>query len=212
VDYLKYNRGIVEQTPSNDKGESLNLFPTLVMKFTNVLSSENISQIYQTLRTDQSLKEDNTLINGHSNFESKEDILNKLNLRNIMQEKVDLYCMKAKFTNIIVANSWFSIQSIGGMLEDHIHAGSLLSGVFYINTDDSSSPLVFHNPNLASTHAYGFYNERSEYNFDLFRVKPENGDLYIFPSWLRHGCNYIPNQTQERVIISFNTLSRLTYT
>ena len=68
MDYLKYKRGIVEQTPPNDKGESLNLFPTLVMKFTNVLSSENISQIYQTLRTDQSLKEDNTLINGHSKY------------------------------------------------------------------------------------------------------------------------------------------------
>ena len=42
------------------------------------------------------------------------------------------------------------------------------------------------------------------FDHSRFDIKPENGDLYIFPSWLRHGSVSFAG-TKNRMVISANT-------
>ena len=169
-------------------------FPTLIMQFTDVLSSNELNDIFDILKT-KDTSEDGTLINGTSNFNVslKESILEELSILDIIQEKVDEYCREIKFKKLNITNSWFSIQDIGGLLLDHVHCGSIISGVFYINAGELSSPLVFENPNPLSSFNFSdpsILTGHSNYTNQVMRFTPNTGDLLLFPSWLKHGSEY----------------------
>ena len=182
-------------------------FPTLIMQFTNVLSVNELNNIFNILKT-KDTSEDSTLINGKSCFNNSESILEELGISDIIQEKIDDYCREIKFKKLTITNSWFSIQDIGGLLLDHIHSGSVISGVFYINAGELSSPTVFENPNLLNNFNFSdpsTLTGYSKYTSQVMRFPPNTGDLLLFPSWLRHGSEYIVNKKKDRTIISFNT-------
>ena len=185
----------------------IELFPTLLMKFDDIIFSEELSNIFRAIKNENAQR-DQSLINGKSGFDNNEDILLKLNIKERFQEAVNIYSIQHKLPNIFIANSWFSIQDIGGMLKEHDHPESIISGVFYINVNEDSNPLVFKNPNNIISYTYGspmVYPERSKYNTDVVYIQPKNGELILFPSWLKHGCDYIQNQYKDRTVISFNT-------
>ena len=186
--------------------ESFDLFPTLVTTFTDVLSSSELDDVFKKLKKYKSSEEDYSLIHGRSSYLLGKDILSKLGLTNLMQEKIDEYVNDLKYKPLTLVNSWFSIQDMGGMLKEHDHVGSVVSGVFYINVDGNSNPLVFENPNAVGNFINRKYADKpSSYTYNLYRFFPKKGDLILFPSWLRHGCEYNPNRTKDRTTISFNT-------
>ena len=189
------------------KSFKVDAFPTLIMHFTNVLSLSELNNIFNILKT-KDTGEDYSLINGTSTFNNSGSILEELGISDIIQEKIDEYCREIEFKRLTIENSWFSIQGIGGLLRDHIHSGSVISGVFYINADELSSPTVFENPNPLNIFNFSdpsTLTGNSKYTHQVMRFKPKTGDLLLFPSWLKHGCEYIANQTEDRTIISFNT-------
>ena len=100
-----------------------------------------------------------------------------------------------------IDNSWFNIQDIGSILKLHMHTRSLISAALYINVDDTCI-LPVHNPN-PYVKFEEFY-KSTRYNSYGVDLKVSNGELIIFPAWLRHG-NGIVNQMIDRVVISFNT-------
>ena len=182
-------------------------FPTLIMQFTNVLSFNELNNIFNILKT-KDTSEDYSLINGTSTFNNSGSILEELGISDIIQEKIDEYCREVEFKKLTITNSWFSIQDIGGLLVDQIHSGSVISGVFYINAGELSSPLVFENPNPLNIFNFSDPSNvtgNSKYTDQSMRFKPNTGDLLLFPSWLRHGSEYIVNEKKDRTIISFNT-------
>ena len=89
------------------------------------------------------------------------------------------------------------------MLDEHYHPNSIVSGALYLNVDDSCY-LTFHNPN-----PYIYFTDIVEYNscnYQWQKYYVKNGDLILFPSWLRHS---VPsNPTEKRYTISFNTIRR----
>ena len=182
-------------------------FPTLIMQFTNVLSFNELNNIFNILKT-KDTSEDYSLINGTSTFNNSGSILEELGISDIIQEKIDEYCREIEFKSLTIGNSWFSIQGIGGLLRDHVHSGSVISGVFYINAPELSSPTVFENPNLLNNFNFSdpsTVTGNSKYTSQVMRFPPNTGDLLLFPSWLRHGSEYIVNKKKDRTIISFNT-------
>ena len=94
------------------------------------------------------------------------------------------------------------------MLRKQSHHDELffLSGVFYIQTSDKSGDIIFHH------HAKNIdYHKQSKdafkknegHNSDTWKVTPENGDLFVFPSFLYHSVE--ENKTNDyRIILSFN--------
>ena len=98
-------------------------------------------------------------------------------LRNILKQYVRLYCNKYDILPLKFINSWFNISQAGNKLKAHKHEESIVSGAFYIS---GSTPLIF--PDIS--------------------IKPYPGLLIIFSSDLVH---YTEEETEERIIISFNT-------
>ena len=98
-------------------------------------------------------------------------------LKNTIKQYVRLYCNKYEIPPLKFINSWFNISQPGNKLKAHKHEESIVSGAFYIS---GKTPLIF--PDAS--------------------INPYPGLLVIFSSDLVH---YTEEETEERIIISFNT-------
>ena len=49
------------------------------------------------------------------------------------------------------------------------------------------------------------YKKLTNFNYRDVSVKPNIGDLILFPSWLMHGSDNEKNKSNERLVLSFNT-------
>jgi len=78
-----------------------------------------------------------------------------------------------------------------------------VSAAYYPKVDQGSAGLNFVSP-LQPYRMHELFNKNTEYNTKTVEVPCEQGVLYLFPSWLEHFSN--PNQTDERITISFNTM------
>jgi len=103
-----------------------------------------------------------------------------------------------------INNYWININGYKDCNWPHTHGDAILSGIYYVKTPKNCGNIEFENRcsevmpvNLQVTNFNQFNCER--------RMFPsEEGILYIFPSWLRHGVNPNLNQHEERISVAFN--------
>ena len=191
----------------------LNLFPTLVVQYPNVISEQERKNIFDELKK-RSTKFTHpplhlTILNGISSFIPGQNvnIVNELGLKERVQERLNNYTQESGLAEQKICQSWFNIQNIGSQVIDHTHSGSNLSGALYINVDGVQDSLCFQNPNpMVESVWVSHVQSLTQYNFKYTSFTPKNGDLFIFPSWLTHGSYYQSNQTPDRMVISFNTI------
>lgn len=110
-------------------------------------------------------------------------------------------------SDIKVSNFWFNIGDSNSYNILHDHPSSLLSGVIYLQCPPNSSPIVFRNPiaDLISSYLIPFteFDVNSELALE-YNYKPEEGDIIIFPSWIKHRVDS-GNFDGERISLAFNT-------
>jgi len=82
----------------------------------------------------------------------------------------------------------------------HNHRGAFISGVFYINVDENSGDLIFHDPRFNAIRSTPL--ECSE-AFAPVTILPKNGDIVIFPSFVYHETN-ISFSDSTRILIPFD--------
>jgi hypothetical protein len=87
---------------------------------------------------------------------------------------------------------WASIHANGSFHDAHHHVGSAISGVLYLKAPSGSGSIFFEDPR-GRLPPFG----------NVMRVKPEVGDLILFPGWLVHGV-HATTSTSPRISISFN--------
>ena len=110
-----------------------------------------------------------------------------------------------KLSGELDAWGWANVLYSGGYNTPHIHADSMWSGAYYVDTgepegDDPNNGIIeFMDPRPAidmvkvpGTPFTGRY-----------RVAPQAGDLVMFPSWLYHFVNPYTGRT-PRISIAFN--------
>ena len=106
---------------------------------------------------------------------------------------------------------WININNNAGMNVEHRHPGAILSGVYYVKCNDTNGNLFFSNHNPVE---YDWGNDNSIYEdihdnivaSDNWNFVPKEGDLYLFPSWAKHGV--ISNTSNNnRISISFNLIN-----
>lgn len=118
-------------------------------------------------------------------------------LQKCMQDLGSSHCLH-------VDNAWININDKTNWNKPHTHNGSLLSGVFYL-TDNNSDIEFIKDPDINTYFQENIHSKRNtELSFNSFRYTPNKGQLFIFPSWLRHSV-YPSESNSERVSISFNT-------
>jgi len=100
-------------------------------------------------------------------------------------------------------NMWTTVYPEGAFVPEHIHANSLLSGVFYVKAEENCGNIVFHDPAYIAKTMF----VRDKYSFPTVNTNFEHqvraGNMVIFPSWLPHAT--LANKSgQNRIILSFN--------
>jgi hypothetical protein len=171
-------------------------YPNLIVgQFRNFLSTSDCNLLINKIKEFSFLKHEALAGNAESTYNNPvecndqflKEIATVANLKNQIEEACNQYCEKTKTKKVKVVQLWANKQKQHSFLMPHHHGGkSVLSGVIYLNVDELSSGIKFVPSNNVIT--------------------PELGTLIIFPSHAMHG-NDKPNLSNERIIISFNTLS-----
>lgn len=191
------------------------LFPTLVLSFEDFINESQRQDILNYSRSGE-LKNHPALTHskGVSNYTLASDAITDISqqyescrdLCHQVQDAINVYCDHAGWMNVMLSNSWTSTQYQNSELKTHMHPGSIVSGCIYINTDDRSSPLHVYNPNPYIN--FTMTKEETPYSVLWEKFAPKQCMLLVFPSWLSHGSNGVFNQSDERVILSFNSIVR----
>jgi uncharacterized protein (TIGR02466 family) len=139
------------------------------------------------------------------------EILNKkelLDLKIFLQKQIDNYAktvFKIDYNKcqILITQSWINYNKKGTSHHPHQHPNSLISGVFYIQGNESPiyfqrNEMLFQPLKLPITD-YSNYITAENYSFIN-----QKGTMYLFPSNLRHFVE--ENKSDEiRISLSFNT-------
>jgi uncharacterized protein (TIGR02466 family) len=114
------------------------------------------------------------------------------------EEELDFY----------ITQSWLNVVEPGGTIPRHWHSNSIVSGVFYISTENNDRT-TFIDPNIKEKELMYFYPKKhGVWNSANLHFYCKNNELILFPSWLEH--KVIPNveATSDRISISFNTFAK----
>jgi uncharacterized protein (TIGR02466 family) len=97
--------------------------------------------------------------------------------------------------------AWINYQGQHQYQNLHRHAHTLISGVFYLDTTGDDGSLLFHVPDsLMESYPVAKRTNRTAISFF---VKPKNGRIVLFPSYMPHRVQ--PNGTEHvRISCSFN--------
>ena len=104
-----------------------------------------------------------------------------------------------------ITQSWLNVTKPGEYHHHHSHQNSIISGVFYISTEEDDK-ITFTDPNAKLRDLIKF--EKKEFNIwnsvSWFFPSVTN-ELVLFPSWLNHRVHVNEKATTDRISISFNT-------
>ena len=150
----------------------------------------------------------------------KEDIVNQSkdglhllstfqNLKNIILEQNKKYLsdLQYEFDKIEITSMWSNHLKPGQSHPPHTHSNNLLSGVFYLHSESSASPIQFFDPRVQSN-ILSPRNKPNKYNSSMIQFNCLPCPGYIFPAWLQH---WVPPTPVDRISISWNIIVRGEY-
>lgn len=170
----------------------ITIFPTPVWGFMlndqKHQSKDYLSTLFDIERKSSGVKKSNFI--GYQT----EDNLNEMPIfRELIKglEHIASNCIKHK---AVVSEMWGNINYPGSFNGAHVHGG-VLSGVFYLKTQENCGRLILCNPAVrGDSHFLRVPN---------YPIVPETLGCIMFPSWLEHYVE--PNLSSEsRVSLSFN--------
>ena len=100
--------------------------------------------------------------------------------------------------------AWVNVNGFGSFNERHshdAHAGTFMSGVFYVKCPEGSGRIRFYDPrpHISTSADMKYYNGGDTYHW----FPPIPNTLIMFPAWLEHDVE-INKSHEERISISFN--------
>lgn len=174
------------------------LFPTPVVRFKYTKSFSRELAFIKSLSYSEASDRDNQIsiekyvLNLPELSEIKSFILEA-----VKEYAINIY---ASLNDLKITQSWTNKNVPGRGHHLHNHPNSILSGVFYFQSDDSS--IKFHN-SIQKTFQLKV-SSLNDFNCGYSQLAVSSGDLLIFPSDLLHS---VPaNQSlNERISLAFNT-------
>ena len=189
------------------KSEILQLFPVPLLrsKYPKDISKE--LEYVNSLKFERSNSIDMNSIKEHNNSTNNTFLLEDPELKDISEyinEMIECYSkniLQSK-NSLIVTQSWANKNKKGERHHKHTHSNSIISGVFYLKSNENLPPIHFHKKNPDH---FQFDSESINLlNCDSFSLPTESGELLLFPSTLEHSVPI--NQIDDtRISISFNT-------
>ena len=101
----------------------------------------------------------------------------------------------------VITQSWVNYSNQGDYHHRHNHPNSYLSGVYYLDVDDTDS-IVFTRPAPSSLNIQP--KTHNLYNSDSVWIPAKKDHLIVFPSWLEHEVETL-NKSHTRISLAFNS-------
>ena len=140
---------------------------------------------------------------------TKYDILEMKEFKQILDQVLEtikhftkLHCIDTE--NLVIAGSWLNYYDVGAYQDLHHHPNSVLSGVYYIQSDGERD-FAFQNPSHFFQPVIPNLYELNELNFTNVLYESVQGRCIVFPSHLMHKTS--PAKS-PRISLSFNVSYR----
>jgi len=192
---------------------AVGLFPTPLLKV-NLNGAERAREFFHAQISGES-EESSALVHFHSN----DNVFTRYPDLRWLQESIEeagnfVYRELLNYKQsgaMKIVNAWFNLCNVHGAQTKHNHANSLLSGTFYLTTDENTNIRFFHPLTTVSMHPElfdtpdGSRNEHGlHYHHRDATVSVSDGECLFWPSELQHG--YDDNKTPSRLSLSFNMM------
>ena len=126
-------------------------------------------------------------------------------LRNCIADYLD-NIVSYQYESFSIIHSWVNRAGDGAIQRMHYHGNSVVSGVYYLYSSRSNSPLIFEKTEVNTSPYLAIApREQTLYNANRMAFPAESGVCYLFPSNVKHGYD-VPNQGGTRVSIAFNVM------
>lgn len=101
----------------------------------------------------------------------------------------------------IIGSGWTNLYRKGGHVIAHNHGFIPIACAFYVNVPQNGGDFLFMNPleYAWSCNPYIDWPKREWHPMNI-----ASGDLVLFPGWLKHATVPNRNETENRIIISYN--------
>ena len=168
------------------------------------LSSEEEKEV------DKIIKEGMYKNSGNSSSANTDIFNGKLKkLKQFCEEHIRIYVKEIinpkEELDFYITQSWLNITKPGEYHHEHSHQNSIISGVFYISTEEDDK-ITFSDPNVKIRELINFeVKEFNLWNSTTWFFPVNNNELILFPSWLNHNVDINEKATTDRISISFNT-------
>ena len=184
----------------------VNIFPTKVAIIDDVLCSSEVSSYLQNNQHEIiTIISDNEYRLTQNKYVLNNPFLHSLS--DVIMNHVKAYAkdhLSLKYDDYMFSQSWVTYCEPGKQRHyRHIHTNSLISGVYYFQDHENSSPIVMNREeNIYQKHVFGDFREEELYTIDYRKNR-----LIIFPSEQSH---YVPANSTDiiRKSLVFNILPR----
>ena len=146
--------------------------------------------------------------NKGNNYTKNSFVLNAIELTDLkafVQQSLNEYFLNIvnpkHDVNPVLTQSWINYSNQGDYHHRHNHPNSYLSGVYYIDVDDTDS-IVFTRPAPSSFSIQP--KSHNLYNSDSVWIPAKKDHLIVFPSWLEHEVETL-NKSHTRISLAFNS-------
>ena len=198
-----------EKTPKPMDTTLNGLFPTPLYstkRDMNTSSLEN-NDIEDIIKEGMNKNQGNSSSTNNYIFNEKLKKIKQFCEQQIKQYVEQVISPKEKL-NFYITQSWLNVTNPGGYHHTHSHSNSIISGVFYISTEEDDR-IIFEHPNRKLLEMTSFEFETSNvWNTYVVTSPCETNTLLLFPSWLNHTVAPNEKATKDRISISFNTFVR----
>ena len=109
--------------------------------------------------------------------------------------------------NFIVTSAWSIINVKSSSNSRHIHSNNYISAAYYAKAPKNCGDIIFYDPRNSRLIRKPKTNTGNDLNAEIIKIKPQDGLLVLFPSYLYHSVDENLSE-EERVVISFNLDTR----
>ena len=193
--------------------ERHDFFPTCLYRFKHDFEENELDNMISHIDLN-SLSEHNGQTvkrTGSQNQDDLQRIPTFSNLtRTIMDVSKHILNEQGYMGEIEITNMWGNILRPQSQRAHapHTHSNNFLSGVFYLKTSSTTSPIQFFDPRPQANVLKPRKKEFNLLNSDMAQFNSETGYGVVFPSWLQH---WVPETKDERVSIAWNVIVRGKY-
>ena len=181
-----------------------NLWPIPIYESFEPVSSEWLQQIRRTPY--ERMKVDNGDVSVDRYLLEKMPDLKKRILKHCSALTRDSLAVSEN-AEFYMQNSWAVRHLPGDEAQSHTHAGSLISGVYYLHTPKGSGNITFQKEhsytNLFPQSVNFAYDEFNLVNCEKCTIEVEEGKILLFPSHLSHFVEK-NNTSEDRYSLAFN--------